>query len=173
MVIIHIDSSKGDPEELNEHIKKGKHVFILFYMEGCGPCNATRPEWKKLENVLGKSNNNVVIADVDQELLSKIIGLKSQPAGFPTMRYIKDDDEEDYEDSSIDKKDRSVDSFVEWIKTKVSQKGGKRNYKKTRKHKKYIKKGGKWSRKYKLSINCKRPKGFSQKQYCKYGRNKK
>jgi hypothetical protein len=30
----------------------------------------------------------------------------------------------------------------------------------------------KWSRKYKLSINCKRPKGFSQKQYCKYGRKK-
>ncbi len=28
----------------------------------------------------------------------------------------------------------------------------------------------KWSRKYKLSINCRRPKGFSQKQYCKYGR---
>lgn len=30
--------------------------------------------------------------------------------------------------------------------------------------------GGKWSRKYKLSINCSRPKGFSQRQYCKYGR---
>lgn len=30
----------------------------------------------------------------------------------------------------------------------------------------------KWSRKYKKSINCSRPKGFSQKQYCKYGRNK-
>lgn len=30
----------------------------------------------------------------------------------------------------------------------------------------------KWSRKYKNSINCKKPKGFSQKQYCKYGRNK-
>ena len=29
-----------------------------------------------------------------------------------------------------------------------------------------------WSNKYKKSINCKRPKGFSQKQYCKYGRNK-
>lgn len=27
-----------------------------------------------------------------------------------------------------------------------------------------------WSRKYKRSINCKRPKGFSQKQYCKYSR---
>lgn len=30
--------------------------------------------------------------------------------------------------------------------------------------------GGKWSRKYKKSINCKHPHGFSQKQYCKYGR---
>jgi hypothetical protein len=29
------------------------------------------------------------------------------------------------------------------------------------------KKGGKWSLKYKRKINCKRPKGFSQKQYCK------
>ncbi len=33
------------------------------------------------------------------------------------------------------------------------------------------KKGGrKWSMKYKKSINCQNPKGFSQKQYCKYGR---
>ena len=30
----------------------------------------------------------------------------------------------------------------------------------------------KWSRKYKLSINCKRPRGFSQRQYCMYGRRK-
>ena len=30
----------------------------------------------------------------------------------------------------------------------------------------------KWSRKYKLSINCKRPRGFSQRQHCKYGRRK-
>jgi hypothetical protein len=44
--------------------------------------------------------------------------------------------------------------------------GGKRRKttNKTRKHK--------WSQKYKKSINCKRPKGFSQKQYCKYGRKK-
>jgi hypothetical protein len=33
-----------------------------------------------------------------------------------------------------------------------------------------VKTGGKWSKKYKKSINCKKPKGFSQKQHCKYGR---
>lgn len=32
--------------------------------------------------------------------------------------------------------------------------------------------GGKWSRKYKRNINCNHPRGFSQKQYCKYGRRK-
>ncbi len=32
--------------------------------------------------------------------------------------------------------------------------------------------GKKWSKKYKAKINCKNPKGFSQKQYCKYGRKK-
>ena len=35
---------------------------------------------------------------------------------------------------------------------------------------KTIKKGGKWSLKYKKNINCRRPKGFSQRQHCKYGR---
>ena len=28
----------------------------------------------------------------------------------------------------------------------------------------------KWSLKYKRSINCKKPKGFSQRQHCKYGK---
>jgi hypothetical protein len=39
----------------------------------------------------------------------------------------------------------------------------------TRKNK-IIKRPKKWSLKYKKSINCKRPRGFSQRQYCKYGR---
>ena len=30
----------------------------------------------------------------------------------------------------------------------------------------------KWSNKYKKSINCRDPKGFSQRQYCKYGRTR-
>ncbi len=32
--------------------------------------------------------------------------------------------------------------------------------------------GGKWSAKYKKSIDCSAPRGFSQRQYCKYGRRK-
>ena len=32
---------------------------------------------------------------------------------------------------------------------------------------KTIKMKRKWSKKYKKNINCNRPKGFSQKQFCK------
>jgi hypothetical protein len=34
-------------------------------------------------------------------------------------------------------------------------------------------KGGKWSMHYKKSIDCSAPRGFSQRQYCKYGRRNK
>jgi chromosome segregation ATPase len=42
--------------------------------------------------------------------------------------------------------------------------------KKLRKSKNRGKRGGAWTAKYKKSINCRRPRGFSQKQYCKYGK---
>ena len=46
-------------KELDHHLGgKDNKVFILIFMEGCGPCNATRPEWKKMENVLNKDYLN-------------------------------------------------------------------------------------------------------------------
>ena len=42
--------------------------------------------------------------------------------------------------------------------------------KKSNKKSKSKSKSKKWSDTYKKSINCKSPKGFSQRQYCKYGR---
>jgi hypothetical protein len=107
---------------------------------------------------------------------------------------------ENYEDSEISKKDRSIDSFIEWVKLKSGEnnittsetknvihirspsKKSNRHFKPnlhfspnhtrkshTRKNKNK-QRGGKWSLKYKRSINCRRPKGFSQRQHCKYGR---
>jgi hypothetical protein len=87
------------------------------------------------------------------------------------MRFITNGGKtvENYEDSNIDTKDRTIDSFIKWINSKTMDNIGKRN--KTMKGGKKTN-GGKWSRKYKRSINCKRPRGFSQRQYCKYSRKK-
>lgn len=185
MVFIHIDKKnclEGNCniiKELNTILaKKNNKIFLLIFMEGCGPCNATRPEWSKLKNVLLPNflkKNNIVIADIDHELTDQLTNLKTKPTGFPTMRFITDGGNiyENYEDSNIQNKDRTIDSFMEWIHSKIDKdKQTKRNF--TYKRRKMQKlKGGKWSLKYKRSINCKRPKGFSQKQYCKYGKKNK
>lgn len=192
MHILHINSGK-DVYKVDKFIKNGSNVFILVYMEGCGPCNATRPEWEKIEGALMKQyakNDKLVVIDVNKDYLSDIKHI-GPIDGFPTMKYIGSNGStiEPYEKSSIKKKDRSVSSFINWIESKINnvvsttptssahhvykrlsqKKHRKKHLKKSRTNKKGLK-GGKWTRKYKLSINCNKPKGFSQKQYCKYSR---
>lgn len=155
MPYFHINESNIDDmtEKLNQVIAdKNNQIFILYYMEGCGPCNATRPEWSKIENILKSKNldkSTIYIIDIDQRFSSKIKGQK-EPNSFPTIQFITNGGEivENYEDSSISKKDRTIDSFIEWIETKINTiKGGgnkKRKYKRTiksykKKHNKTIK----------------------------------
>ena len=88
MKILHIDPTTDNINLFDKYVEEGKHVFVLIYLEDCGPCNATRPEWKKIENVLKdkyETNDDLVVIDVDQELLKKMTKLKNQPQGFPTM----------------------------------------------------------------------------------------
>lgn len=181
MVYLDINTmeDKNPIEELNKHLKsKNSKIFILFYMNDCGPCNATRPEWSKIKNVLSKTilkDPSIAIAAVNKDLANQLVNITSEPRSFPTIRFITDAGKtvENYEDSNIKVKDRSIDSFIEWINAKAST----QNRSSTKKHHKRSQTGGKtrtsgkkWSRKYKKSINCRRPKGFSQRQYCKYGR---
>jgi hypothetical protein len=108
---------------VDEMIRGKKHVFILIYMEGCGPCNATRPEWSKMAHTLQKQyskNKDIAIIDINKDLLSSVKGIGSIN-GFPTMKYItnKGHTVENYEDSSIKNKDRSLDSFINWVESKI------------------------------------------------------
>ena len=44
MIVLHIETEK-DAFMVDKLVNQGSDVFILVYMKGCGPCNATRPEW--------------------------------------------------------------------------------------------------------------------------------
>ena len=207
MVYLHIENKpsnmggKGLVAELNKLMSiKNNKTFMLIFMEGCGPCNATRPEWKKLQNILPAeflNRKDVAIVSVDHIMADNITHLNSKPSSFPTMRYITNsgNTSENYEDCNIDVKDRQIDSFVKWMEHKLGESdithykhpGHHENH--GRKHNSHHNKrssasktrrymggrtkrhrGGKWSLKYKRSINCRKPKGFSQRQHCKYGR---
>jgi hypothetical protein len=120
-----LDKNKKLTSLLNDYIKDpNKKIFILFYMEGCGPCGMTRPEWKKIKNVLKKKDDNIIVVDIDHRLIPEIKGLKSEPLGYPTMRFITDGGEfsEDFEDSEVENKNRNIDGFMEWIELKTGAK---------------------------------------------------
>lgn len=209
MVYLHIENKpsnmggKGLVAELNKLMSvKNNKTFMLIFMEGCGPCNATRPEWKKLQNVLPAdflNRKDVAIVSVDHIMADNITHLNPKPSSFPTMRYITNSGHtsENYEDCDIDVKDRQIDSFVKWMENKLGESdithykhpGHNEHHHHHHKHNSHHNKrssasktrrymggrtkrhrGGKWSLKYKRSINCRKPKGFSQRQHCKYGR---
>ena len=114
---------KNNKNIVEEIIKQNKHIFVLIYMDGCGPCNATRPEWAKMSHTLKKQysgRKDVAIIDVNKNVLPLIKSLGSVN-GFPTMKYITDQGKtiESYEDSGVKTKDRSVDSFINWIEGKI------------------------------------------------------
>ena len=123
MYVLHINSEK-EVGKVNQLIKNGSDVFILVYMVGCGPCNATRPEWSKIESALKNQyskNNKLVIVDINKDYISKVNHIGTID-GFPTIKYIGNYGKtvEQYEKSSITKKDRSINSFINWIESKIS-----------------------------------------------------
>jgi hypothetical protein len=122
MIILNA-SDPNNAKKINDIIKKIKHVFILVYMVGCGPCNATRPEWKKMCQAIENkysSNGDVAILDLDSKFMNEVKGI-GDVSGFPTMKYISNNGNkiESYEDSNIPNKKRSSDSFINWIDSKV------------------------------------------------------
>ena len=132
MILVHSD----EVNDVDTYIDQGKHVFILVYMDGCGPCMATKPEWLDIEDFLKdkyKNDDSIVVADIENDQLSKLKYV-GEVDGFPTMKYIHKNnsdmlDVETYENADIKKKDRSAKSFVEWIEGKMesnknSQGGG-------------------------------------------------
>ena len=126
MRVFHINTKNDlhQLEKMNKLTDNGSHAFVLVYMDGCGPCNATRPEWGKLESALKNQygdNEELVIADINKDFAGQIKHIGSID-GYPTMKYISDNGKrvETYESSGIKKKDRSVDSFINWIESTMN-----------------------------------------------------
>ena len=132
MIFKSIDkNNKSEVGDVIEMIQQGKQMYILVHKLGCPPCMATRPEWLKMQEKMSnkyKNNNNIAVIDIENDLitgnnnsnnLEKYIG---DIDGYPTMKLIKDNGNVNipYENASISKKDRSVNSFVEWIESNMN-----------------------------------------------------
>ncbi len=125
MPVYHVNSESSPTamEQANSFLETDKPSFVLFHMNGCGPCSQTLPEWKRLEN--DYSDNELVgIIDVEMSKLNDVHNekLKDGVVGFPTMRYVRNGVCENYEDCTGITPDRSYGSFKEWIAMKEKSK---------------------------------------------------
>ena len=241
MKIIHIYQKKSDNNdnnselsnkinEIKSSIKNQTPIFMLLHSEKCGHCIKMLPNWRQLKHsdeIKEKRNHPFLIVDIEHKMIEKLKDEELNEdlkldniVGYPTIIQIHKGKIEPYEESGISLKDRSTDSFIEWIESKLEEHNireknttpetvddteeeyktpktlddteeeyktpkeyktpeiilddTEEETKKLEKKDSLEQKGGrKWSSKYKKSINCKRPRGFSQRQYCKYGRGRK
>ena len=175
MPVLHIPNSAPmeDISSVNEYLQSDNPSFVLLYMDGCGPCSQTHPQWKKMEKKFS-GDEAVGIFDIEMSNLDNINNknLTKDLVGFPTMRYVKGNHCEDYESCDGITTDRSYNSFLDWIDTKQGNKnvmlmgGGKRKRKSKSK-----KKSKKKTRKSKKKSN-KKSKKKSRKKSNKAGSKK-
>ena len=116
MPVFHIPNSapKQDISSVNDYLQSENPSFVLLYMDGCGPCSETHPQWKKMEKKFS-NNENIGIFDIEMSNLDNIQhkNLTKDVTGFPTMRYVKGNICEDYEKCNGITTDRSYNSFLE------------------------------------------------------------
>jgi thiol-disulfide isomerase/thioredoxin len=70
-----INDYQNEIENFNNDVGSGKHIFLFLFMDGCGPCNQTKPQWKKIQKMLKNSHGNrehVVIAAINQKLFENL-----------------------------------------------------------------------------------------------------
>jgi hypothetical protein len=125
---------------VEELFEQEKHLFIFFFLDKCGPCEATKPEWEKIES----GDKNSVSLLINQEFKSDVLDenglLQFKMKGFPYIVYIHKNGEnaiiEPYEG------ERDSNDFNKWIESKSSLKGGRRRNKskKSRRRKRKSKK---------------------------------
>ena len=170
MPVLHIPNSAPteDITSVNEYLQSDNPSFVLLYMDGCGPCSQTHPQWKKMEKKFA-DDEAIGIFDIEMSNLDNINhkNLTKDLVGFPTMRYVKGNHCEDYESCDGITTDRSYNSFLDWIDKKngkqnvVVLEGGKR--KRKSKAKKKSKKKSRKSKKKSKSKSKKRTRKRSKK----------
>ena len=103
MIVLHIETEK-DAFMVDKLVNQGSDVFILVYMKS---------QYAK--------NNKLVVIDINKDYIDKVKHIGSID-GFPTMKYISNYGKkvEPYEKSSISRKDRTLDSFINWIETNIN-----------------------------------------------------
>ena len=128
--LIHVQD-KQTLEQYNNAIMKGK-AMVLYYMMGCGACEAMKPEWEKFEEELSKEkyeSYDILVARVRSDYLNDVKCDHSGLIGFPTILELFDGKKVREYDG-----ERTMNGFIGFLdEIKNVMRGGSRKTKHNRK----------------------------------------
>ena len=108
---------------------KGKHGVVLFYMDGCNPCNMIKPHWnraiKELKNDVGE---DIILGAVETQKLdsfNKHINVRRHVNGFPTILYLHPSN---HSSPEVYKGDRNHGDIKAWILEKKNRRSGENKH---------------------------------------------
>lgn len=166
--IYEFDSHQQNNEvkQFNKLLKDDdKKIMYVVHRPGCPACDAFIPKWDQFKtNMSNKGiNNDIVLAKINVSILAAVdLKDKHNINGVPHIMLQNGNVLNEYTGN------RDPEDLEKWLlETFYKKIGGKKHKGKSKRKLKKSQTKKKWSLKYKRSIKCNKPKGFSQKQYCK------
>jgi hypothetical protein len=108
---------------------KGKHGVVLFYMNGCNPCNMIKPHWNSAINDLKEEiGEEMILGAVEQaavEGFNKHINVSRHVNGFPTILYLHPSN---HSSPEVYNGSRTHGDIKVWIKEKKNRSSGAKKH---------------------------------------------
>jgi len=126
-----IDVNEDSKVDKYNKLLRDNHVIVLFYMDGCGACEALKPHWNEFEKELRSKkdkHDNIVIAKVNSRYMNDISGYKSI-LGYPTIYHLHNG--EKISEFSDKRTVSALNKYLNNIKSHA-KKGGRRRVKRNR-----------------------------------------
>ena len=116
MYLLHGCWNKSQPVDrtlmaYNEHFSNNNAEFIMFYVDWCGHCKNTKPEFQKLMDV-GIQGVDVKMLNAEKEGEER--AKKMNVEGYPTIVLVTKDG-----NTQTCNTERNVDSWKNWVKERV------------------------------------------------------
>lgn len=101
----------GDKKEEAKELLKKRPLLVLFFMDGCGHCEANKPAWEE-----AKKMSDVPTAEIESEAVPE-----NEASGFPTMKYMSNDSVK-----TTSGQKESGDEIMDELKVPKKSSGGRR-----------------------------------------------
>jgi thiol-disulfide isomerase/thioredoxin len=127
--ILQVDDEASAAKLENIHNKPNHHIVTLFYRDGCPPCDAMKPEWKKACDQFRQqykckdndANERTVIANVDDKGIQYLNKVFHKIEGTPTIMYMSNKNNKRVLREYRGKKaKRTSRHFLKWIRSSLS-----------------------------------------------------